>query len=296
LPVRDILQIIFNMAAIAAPDAVPNRLARSPRTTTEDTLALTLPYAPTLRAALDLVARYGDAVLPWYWRSITQTGGELRIAYGPVVPMASVEPLATEVALTTIHRIVETFVGDRTAAARINFAGPTISNLLLLRERFGCEITSAGMESFMAIPIEWGEVPSPYHDPQLWLEGVIRCEADISAVRDQPLASRVRAHAAAGLDARRVVAIAETAQALGVSSRSLVRGLAQIRTTHHAIVDGERQLRARQLLAQSRLPLAAIVEMLGFPDQSSFGRKCRSWFGESPARFRRRLADAPTPG
>lgn len=185
LPVRDVLQIIFNMDGIAAPDAVTMRLARSPRTTTEDALALTLPHAPTLRAALDLVARYGDAVVPWYWRAITPVGDELRIAYGPVVPMGRVEPLATEVALATIQRIVETFVGDRSAAARINFAAPTISSLPLLRERFGCLVTRGGTESFTAIPVEWGAVPSSCHDPQLWLEGVARCEADIAAVRDR---------------------------------------------------------------------------------------------------------------
>jgi AraC-like DNA-binding protein len=138
-------------------------------------------------------------------------------------------------------------------------------------------------------------VPSPYHDPQLWLEGVARCEADIAAVRDPPLVNRVRAHAAAGLDGRCVVTIAETAQALGLSSRSLVRALAQIGTTHHLIVDEERQRRARQMLAQSRFPLAGIAEMLGFTDQSSFGRKCRNWFGASPARFRQQLTEVPPP-
>jgi AraC-like DNA-binding protein len=289
LPVRDILRIIFNMDAIAAPDAVPMRLARSPRTTTEDTLALTLAYAPNLRAALDLVARYGDAVLPWYWRSITRVGDELHIAYGPVVPMRRVEPLATEVALVTIQRIVETFVGDRIAAARINFSTPTVSSLAKLRDRCGCPVTSGGPTSFVAIPVAWEALPSPYHDPQLWQDGVARCDADIAAVSDPPLVGRIRSHIAAGLDMQRVVTIAETAKWLGMSSRSLVRALSEAGTSHHITVDLLRQQRARQLLAQSHMPLAKIAEALGFPDQSSFGRKCRRWFGDSPARLRQRM-------
>ena len=46
-------------------------------------------------------------------------------------------------------------------------------------------------------------------------------------------------------------------------------------------------LRAAQLINDPALPIRAITEQLGFPDVSSFGRKFRHWFGDSPARFRR---------
>jgi AraC-like DNA-binding protein len=289
LPVRDILRINFNMHGIVPADAVPRRMARSPRIPTDDNLALALPYAPTLRAALDLVARYGDAVVPWYWRRIVATGGELIVSYGPRVPLGRIESLSTEIALATIHRIVETWVGDRVADARVNFARPPVSSPTILAERFSCPVSVGGDESFMAFPAGWGARTSPYADRQLWLEGLARCEADIATLRDMTWAARVREHVLASLDAGRPPSLPASARALAMSSRSLVRALAAEGRTHHRIVDDERRRRAELLLAKPGVSIGEAAERLGFADQSSFGRKCRGWFGEGPSAVRQRL-------
>lgn len=289
LRVRDILRINYNMHAMVPTEAVPNRLARSMRLPTDDNLSTALPYAPTLLAALELVARYGDAVLPWYHRRLEQTGDWLRIVYGPVVPLGRIEPLATEVALVTIHRIVELFVGDRVAESRLNFALRPASQPAVLADRFACPVSYGGSESYMAIPLAWCALESPYRDHVLWQEGVARCEVDIKALQDPPLLSRVRTQVAAQLQQGRAARIADTASALGLSERSLVRSLASAGITHNQIVDDERRAQAQRLLAKSQHSLADVAERLGFSDQSSFGRKCREWFGDSPARVRRRL-------
>lgn len=290
LPVRDILRINFNMHAIVPSEVVPRRLARSARMPTDDNLSTTVPYAPTLRAALDLVARYGEAVVPWYRRRLEPDGDELRICYDPIVPLGRIEPLATEIALATIHRIVELFAGERITGARVEFRQVPVSDAATLAERFSCDIAVGAAESCMIIPAAWAELPSPYHDATLWREGWVRCEADIRALEDSPLASKARAHVQRCLDDGRMTTVAETARALGTSSRSLVRALARGATTHHRIVDAVRRERALQLLAQPGVSLADIAERLDFPDQSSFGRKSRAWFGESPARLRRQMS------
>jgi AraC-like DNA-binding protein len=292
LPVRDVLRISFNIHELTPAEAVPTRHARSPRTPTDDNLTFTLPYAPSLRDALDLVARYGDAVLPWYRRWITVSGDTLRITYNPAVPIGRIEPLATEVALATIHRIVETFVGPRIGEARVNFARASVSTAATLAERFSCPISYGGTDSYMDLPLAWAGLPSPYHDPAQWLEGLARCEADVRMLQDPPLPARVRAQIGAALDAATVVTLADTARALGLSSRSLVRALTEAGITHHQLVEAERRVRAEQLLAQPGLPLADVADRLGFTDLSSFGRKCRAWFGLSPLRVRRQLAGA----
>lgn len=293
-PIRDVLRISFNIHELTPAETVPTRQARSPRTPTDDNLTFALPYAPSLRDALELVARYGDAVLPWYNRWIAVTGDTLRMTYNPAVPIGRIEPLATEVALATIHRIVETFVGARIGEARLHFAHASVSTAAVLAERFSCPISYGGTDSFMVLPLAWCSLPSPYHDQALWLEGLARCEADIRALQEPPLPARVRAHIGTALDAGTVVTLAETARALGLSSRSLVRALTEAGITHHQLVEAERRTRTEQLLARASLPLADVAEQLGFTDLSSFGRKCRAWFGLSPSRVRRQLAGAAT--
>jgi AraC-like DNA-binding protein len=289
LPVRDILGITFNVHEILPTEAVPDRHARSPRIPTDDNLTLALPHAPTLRAALDLIARYGDQAVPWFWRRIVRNGDTLHISYGPIVPLGRIEALATQIALSTIHRIVETFMGDRVREARVNFSAPPVSAPERIAKRFSCAITVGGSESFMAIPAEWEAHPSPYQDAELWAEGVARCEADIAALSDPPRVSRVRAHVIAMLDRGAVPTAPQTARELGLPARTLVRALAAEGQTHHGIVDVERRHRALRLLARRDLPINEIADLLGFSDQSSFGRKCRAWFDESPSCVRRRL-------
>jgi AraC-like DNA-binding protein len=55
----------------------------------------------------------------------------------------------------------------------------------------------------------------------------------------------------------------------------------------HRYVLEQRVMRARQLLAQTDLPLSAIASALGFFDQGHFSRQFRSLVGTTPSSFRR---------
>lgn len=290
LPVRDILRIAFNIEMLVPHGTVPRRQERSARSPTDDNLATALPYAPTLLDALHLMARYGDAAVPWCRRAIVQKEDGLVISYWPSVPIGRIESLAMEVAMGSIHRLVETFVGPRVREALVVLSQPPVTGVQAMRERFSCPVEVGTGPNRMVIPSDWARAPSPYHDLELWRQGVARCEADIALLAQAPLVSRVRAHIAQGLDGRRLVTIDETARALNMSGRTLVRALQREGLTHHRLLDRERRQRAEQMLAGGRLPLGDIAEALAFTDQSSFGRKCRDWFGTSPLRLRRQLA------
>ena len=290
LPVRDVIRIAFNIEALVPAGAVPRRQERSPRSPTDDNLATALPFAPTLLDALQLMARYGDAAVPWCRRSIVREGDRMVISFWPAVPIGRIEPLSMEVAMGTIHRLVETFVGPRVEEARVVLSQPPVSGLPALRERFSCPVEVGPGANRMVVPAAWGQLPSPYRDPELWEQGVARCEAEIALLAEPPLVGRVRNHILQGLGARQLVTIEETARALNMSGRTLIRSLQREGHTHHSLLDRERRQKAEQLLAGGRLPLRDIAEMLAFTDQSSFGRKCRDWFGLSPLRLRRQMS------
>lgn len=286
LPMRDIVRISFNILDMLPAEAILQRLARSTRIPTDDNLTNTLPYAPTLEAALALGTRYGNAMLPWFSRGIERSGGNLTVVYTPVAPLGRLEPVSTELHLVSTHRVVETIVGPRAAGARINFAAPPVSDPADIAGRLGCAVTVGGGMTFISVPLSWSGLRSPYHDAILWEDGTARCEADIRMLQAGPGVCQVRNHVLRQLDSRKAPTVEDTATAIGLSVRSLVRMLTEAGTTHHRIVDFERQQKARLLLAQPDIKLAEVAERLGFPDRSSFGRKCRLWFGESPARLR----------
>ena len=117
---------------------------------------------------------------------------------------------------------------------------------------------------------------------------------------DELLAARLRETSEARIvtDVRREVAaqlandrarVDDVADALGLSTRTLQRKLAEAGTNFQAVHDAARQSLAEALLRDSPLNLTDVAFMLGYREQSSFNRACRDWFGNTPARTRERL-------
>jgi AraC-like DNA-binding protein len=84
----------------------------------------------------------------------------------------------------------------------------------------------------------------------------------------------------------------DVAAALGLSTRTLQRKLAEAGTNFQAAHDAARQALAEELLRDARLNLTDVAFMLGYREQSSFNRACRDWFDSTPARTRERLRGA----
>lgn len=79
---------------------------------------------------------------------------------------------------------------------------------------------------------------------------------------------------------------AAIAAALGVSSRTFNRRLAEQGLSFAALLQDTRYRAARQLLAGSDTRLGTIALALGYPDQSAFSRAFRQWSGVAPRAWR----------
>lgn len=80
---------------------------------------------------------------------------------------------------------------------------------------------------------------------------------------------------------------------LGLHSRSLRRRLAAQGLNAQALIDEVRDQLARQLLAETRLPLADIALALQYTDVASFARAFRRRIGVPPGRWRARRIRPP---
>jgi AraC-like DNA-binding protein len=76
------------------------------------------------------------------------------------------------------------------------------------------------------------------------------------------------------------------AQALHLSSRTLMRRLKSEGSSYQALLDAVRKKRALSSLQQTGEPVEAIAAALGFTDTSNFSRTCRRWFGATPGQLR----------
>jgi AraC-like DNA-binding protein len=102
----------------------------------------------------------------------------------------------------------------------------------------------------------------------------------------QPLDARVREAIEQGLPAG-ATDQAAVARALGLSSRSLQRGLQALGTSFSEQLDAVRRMRALQLLRAPELSVREIAFMLGYADPRAFYRSFRRWTGHTPAEHRR---------
>lgn len=92
------------------------------------------------------------------------------------------------------------------------------------------------------------------------------------------------------------------ARALGVSTRTLQRRLAENGTTFDGVVRQVRERLALELLSRHDLHLEDVATAIGYQDQSTFKRAFRTWTGITPAAHRRstitgtRVYDGARPG
>ena len=72
-----------------------------------------------------------------------------------------------------------------------------------------------------------------------------------------------------------------------MSVRTLQRRLAEVDSSVSEVIDGVRELTARQLLSDPELTLYDITLALGYSTDGAFRRAFRWWTGQSPADYRR---------
>jgi len=82
----------------------------------------------------------------------------------------------------------------------------------------------------------------------------------------------------------------EVARALYMHPRTLQRRVREEGTTFEAIKDEARRDLAQRYLSQPDLPLTQITALLGYSEQSAFGRSCRRWFDMTPREVRAHLS------
>lgn len=79
---------------------------------------------------------------------------------------------------------------------------------------------------------------------------------------------------------------ADIAAGMHISERTLQRRLQDENVSFQEVLNNVRCELAKQYLADHRLPLSEVSDLLGFGDQSNFVRACKRWFGLSPGQLR----------
>lgn len=142
--------------------------------------------------------------------------------------------------------------------------------------------------NLIAMPSAWLDIANPGHSP------IVNAQMEKLALARLAALPRVETFTARVLrfleseSGRRVLDLADVAEHLGVTTRTLQRRLVEEKTTFQTLRDSLRHREACRLLAQPECDVATVAATLGFSEPATFQRAFKSWSGMSPSEYRKR--------
>lgn len=241
--------------------------------------------APTVGAALQNMSRYfhlQDRGSVPYLRQVDPDLAALGYSiYDSDMPGAG---LAYDMVLAIAMAILRALCGPTFRAVELHLAHRAPAVTQPYRRCFAAPVVFDAPHSELHFDARWLGAPVAGSDPSA-LDAARRVALDAGAGETRDWSER--AHAAVRvLVMHGSLSGARVAEALGLHERTLRRRIADEGSSLQAIVTQARFDIARQLLRETRLPMAELAATLGFSDPTAFVRAFRGWAGCTPGRWR----------
>ncbi len=300
-------QLWDEAARLTGDDAFGLHAAEGIRQGSFDVLDYAVRTAPTLRAALERLARYNRlvhdaAVFSLHERAGERAGDDLvRIEHALRIAGARQSRHAAEFTVASIIIIGGQMLGQRLHARAAELTSPAPASPAIAAEHarvLGVAPRWGQRVNALELPRATLEQPLAAADPAL--SSVIERHAEaLLARRPAPgdtTAERVRRLLAEVLGQggqapeEGAASLAAVAARLHASERSVQRRLADEGTSFDALLDEVRHGLALQFLGDPRIAIAEIAYLLGYSEPSAFHRAFKRWTGKTPSELRRRAA------
>lgn len=195
----------------------------------------------------------------------------------------------TIVAITEISREVS---GRPFSPDAVYFKHKSPGDIAAHEAYFGCPVHYDADRDALEVSEEILSAPNRLGDQSISDFFDAHLEKELAELADdQGLNRRVRIQISQALS-EGVPTVADVADRLGLSGRTLQRRLAEQGHAFQDLVDEARQELANRLLRRTDYALAEVAFLTGFAEQSTFTRAFKRWSGQTPATYRRDAAPA----
>lgn len=198
-------------------------------------------------------------------------------------------PIGQDLSLTVCCQLIRSLVGADWNPAEARLARRKPADRRLYDRYFGVDVEFDAERSVLVFPAFWLEKPVATADraTHRGLEGLLATPASSDA--DFVLFCR---RAIIASIAQQDLSVARVAALMKLHPRTLNRRLALVGTSVVVLAKEARFAIARQLLADTSLPIGEIASAIGYSEASTFNRNFRAWSGTTPSAWRRgRTAD-----
>lgn len=250
--------------------------------------------ARDVRQSIELFIRFSPLSFPRMTLALERLGDQARLVadHDPRI-MALVEPMELFVATLVVQ--LPHMNPQMPRPTEVCFAHPRKHPEALYTEVLGAPVRfEAGWTgfSFDAVALD---LPMTGANPRIGKYLQQQADAQLHDRGPSPTEELLEARVRALIDANLLAGTSDQgtiAQALGMSTRSLQRGLRARSTSFARELEEVRRSRAQELLRRPELSVAEVAFMLGYTNPRAFYRSFRRWTGRTPTDYRRAHASA----
>ncbi len=245
----------------------------------------------TLREAIEFSERYFRARVPAFTNVMTVQGDDVVIELRETVPLGPYRAFVMDLVVVELCSLFAKVLGLDTAssgwASRIHVPHAEPEAYARYRDRLP-PFTFNQRAVEIHFPARMLDEPIATADPVSVQLAIERCELEMSR---QAAASGTRGQVAERLrcEQGRYPELAEVAEQLHVSERTLKRRLQAEGCSFQALLDEVRQRDAQRLLSDPKLAIKQVADAVGYADPANFARAFSKWTGLSPKAWRERL-------
>jgi AraC-like DNA-binding protein len=219
-----------------------------------------------------------------------------RLLFHPHDPTFESNPHAVEYLLMATLRMIRRAYPDLQLHA-VDFKHVRVSGVEEASRVFGARVRFAAANTRIVFPAQELQKSSRLGNPQVTdqltkLAAALAAQVTPFASLQDRVVQTARVLLAAGVRPHRAV----MARRLGMSQRSLQRGLEAEGTTFRAVHESVLRELVEALLSNPALKLDAVAHSVGFGDLAAFSKAFRRWTGCTPARYRAQLAGSGDKG
>lgn len=205
--------------------------------------------------------------------------------------------LFDETGITAIVQFARALCGRRLPVRGVDFVNPPPRQTQPFVDHFGCPVRWGQPVTRLVIPLE--NLQTPLHQPDPVLLGLMeeQVEAALAHLPDSGDLIELTRRLVRQLARHGVPELEQVAAELRLSPRVFYRRLAERGQQFRQLRDQALRELAELHLADARLTLADVSELLGYTEQSAFSRAFKRWSGQSPMSWRQghRQAEPSSP-
>jgi len=249
-------------------------------------LGYALLSAPTLGTALQAALAHQSLLGAYFTLRLQRHGDQAWLRADDHASDPALERCNAECCLASLLAICCDLCGAPLPLMQVAFRHPIPAHRERYADCFGkAPLAFAAPFNGLAFAAAWLERPLPLADAVTHRDALQQCERLAPEQdRQRALLARIRTLLSAELAAP--PSFEALARRLGMAPRSLRRHLQAAGSGYQQLLDELRFERARDLLAQERLPIYRIAEVMGFSETASFRHAFRRWSGQSPRGYR----------